>query len=95
MYNNTASPLDDAYRSVFVIGECIWLDLSLINSVLDDCRALFPVSGYASITIPTYPCGQIGMVMASLNQVRARTIIMCSYFMCKLVVDMQQIWTMS
>lgn len=61
--------LGEVYFPVFVIGECIWLDLSLIKGVLDDCRALFPVAGYASITIPTYPCGQIGMVMASRNQV--------------------------
>lgn len=50
-------------------GECIWLDLKLIKTVLDDCRSLFPVAGYSSITIPTYPCGQIGMIVASLNKV--------------------------
>ena len=52
-----------------IVGECVWLDLNLIKGVLNDCRKLFPVTGYASITIPTYPCGQIGMIMASLNQV--------------------------
>ena len=46
------------------------MDLPLTRNVLDDCRALFPVTSYASITIPTYPCGQLGMVMASLNKVR-------------------------
>ena len=44
-------------------------DGDTIKSVLDDCKSLYPVAGYASITIPSYPCGQIGMVMASLNPV--------------------------
>ena len=52
------------------VVESMWMDLPLTRNVLDDCRALFPVTGYASITIPTYPRGQLGMVVASLNKVR-------------------------
>ena len=49
----------------------MWLtsDLELIKDVLADCRGLYPVAEYASISIPTYPCGQIGFVLASKNKV--------------------------
>jgi len=53
-----------------VTGECQWLDLPLIKTVLTGCRSLFPVVRYAFTTIPTYPSGQIGFVLASLNKVR-------------------------
>ena len=53
-----------------VTGECQWSDLLLIKKMMTGCRSLFPVVRYAFTTIPTYPNGQIGMVLASLNTVR-------------------------
>ena len=53
-----------------VAGECQWSDLPLIKKMMTGCRSLFPVVRYAFTTIPTYPNGQIGMVLASLNTVR-------------------------
>lgn len=50
-----------------IVGECFWLDLPLIARVKKDMKALYPVVDYATISIPTYPCGQIGFVMASKN----------------------------
>ena len=49
-------------------GECQWLHLSLIKETLDTCRSLFPVTNYGYTTIPTYPSGQIGFILASTNK---------------------------
>eukprot|EP00617_Octactis_speculum_P016899 CAMPEP_0185754106 /NCGR_PEP_ID=MMETSP1174-20130828/12760_1 /TAXON_ID=35687 /ORGANISM="Dictyocha speculum, Strain CCMP1381" /LENGTH=313 /DNA_ID=CAMNT_0028432183 /DNA_START=42 /DNA_END=983 /DNA_ORIENTATION=+ len=46
-------------------GECIWLHLDLIRSVLTSCCDMFPTVEYAYTTIPTYPSGQIGFVLCS------------------------------
>lgn len=43
-------------------GECQWLDLPLIRSLLEPCRKMYAVVKYAYTTIPTYPCGQIGFI---------------------------------
>ena len=46
-------------------GECLWLHLDLIATYLEGCRKNFPVAEYAFTTIPTYPSGQIGIIIAS------------------------------
>ncbi|KAI3651723.1 hypothetical protein MP228_003026 [Amoeboaphelidium protococcarum] len=46
-------------------GECQWLHLDIIKSVLGKLRNLFPQVEYAQTCIPTYPCGQIGFFMAA------------------------------
>lgn len=48
-------------------GECLWYSLNLIEGMLHFCRTLFPVVDYGFTTIPTYPGGQIGFVLCSLN----------------------------
>ncbi|KAJ0410759.1 hypothetical protein ATCC90586_001388 [Pythium insidiosum] len=48
-------------------GECLWLHLDIITQVLTRCHAFFPTVQYAFTTIPTYPSGQIGFVMCSLD----------------------------
>ena len=53
-----------------VTGECQWSDLPLIKKMMTGCQSLFPIVRYAFTTIPTYPNGQIGMVLASINKVR-------------------------
>ena len=53
-----------------VTGECQWSDLPLIKKMMTGCQSLYPVVRYAFTTIPTYPNGQIGMVLASINKVR-------------------------
>lgn len=47
-------------------GECIWLHLPLITSVVKACRDIFPKVEYAYTTVPSYPSGQIGFVLCSL-----------------------------
>ena len=48
-------------------GECMWLHLDLIRSVMQETRGIFSKPGvkYAYTTIPTYPSGQIGFIVAS------------------------------
>ncbi|RDX42415.1 saccharopine dehydrogenase [Lentinus brumalis] len=46
-------------------GECLWIHLDLIQDLLKTTRSLFPVAEYAYTTIPTYPSGQIGFMVAS------------------------------
>eukprot|EP00126_Sphaerothecum_destruens_P013893 Sdes_comp23787_c0_seq1m21945 len=48
-------------------GECVWLHLDLISSLLKVCNSLFSSVDYAYTTIPTYPSGQIGFVLCSLD----------------------------
>ncbi|KAJ1459621.1 S-adenosyl-L-methionine-dependent methyltransferase [Pelagophyceae sp. CCMP2097] len=48
-------------------GECMWLHLPLIASVISACGEIFPSVEYAYTTIPSYPSGQIGFIMCSLN----------------------------
>jgi len=48
-------------------GECMWLHLPLIAKVVAACRASFPTVEYAYTTVPTYPSGQIGFIMCSLD----------------------------
>ena len=48
-------------------GECLWLHLPLISKVVRACRGIFPTVEYAFTTVPTYPSGQIGFVVCSLD----------------------------
>ncbi|EEB09285.1 spermidine synthase [Schizosaccharomyces japonicus yFS275] len=48
-------------------AECMWLHLSVIENVLKAARKAFPNVRYAYTTIPTYPSGSIGFVVASKN----------------------------
>ena len=50
-------------------GECQWLHLDLIRSSISSCRQVFPVVCYAFTTIPSYPSGQIGFLLASNDKV--------------------------
>lgn len=49
-------------------GECLWLHMDIIVEVLQRCQSIFPTIQYAYTTIPTYPSGQIGFVMCSLEE---------------------------
>lgn len=48
-------------------GECLWLHLDLIKGMQEFCHSLYPVVDYCFTTIPTYPSGQIGFILCSLN----------------------------
>jgi spermidine synthase len=46
-------------------GECQWLHLNLIKSVLDSSRKTYKAVAYAWASVPTYPSGQIGFILCS------------------------------
>eukprot|EP00729_Bicosta_minor_P015552 gene15552-7927_t len=48
-------------------GECVWLHLSLIGECLSHCAEVFPSVDYAFTTVPSYPSGQIGFLVCSLE----------------------------
>ncbi|CAG5118462.1 unnamed protein product [Candidula unifasciata] len=48
-------------------GECMWIHMDLIKGMLEFCGSLYPSVSYAYTAIPTYPCGQIGFVICSLD----------------------------
>lgn len=66
-------------------AESVWLHLGLIRQLTQSTRELFPVADYAYTLIPTYPCGQIGFVVCSLDAQRnvrepLRTVPNCRYY---------------
>ncbi|KAI5632368.1 spermine/spermidine synthase domain-containing protein [Phthorimaea operculella] len=46
----------------------IWNDIELVNNTLKFCRNQFPAAAYAYTSVPTYPSGQIGFVIGSLDE---------------------------
>jgi len=50
-------------------AETVWLNLDLIKNMITFCEELFPMVDYARIAVPTYPSGQIGCLMCSVNPV--------------------------
>jgi spermidine synthase len=46
-------------------GECMWLHLDLIKPLVDSISGKFSSVEYAYTTIPTYPSGQIGFIVAT------------------------------
>ncbi|KAF7359445.1 Saccharopine dehydrogenase [Mycena sanguinolenta] len=56
--------------SISTQGECLWLHLPLIKSLREMTQGLFAKSEYAFTTIPTYPSGQIGFVVATKDATR-------------------------
>eukprot|EP00927_Polykrikos_kofoidii_P041656 TRINITY_DN35506_c0_g3_i1.p1 TRINITY_DN35506_c0_g3~~TRINITY_DN35506_c0_g3_i1.p1 ORF type:complete len:327 (-),score=57.32 TRINITY_DN35506_c0_g3_i1:141-1052(-) len=45
-------------------GECLWVHVDLIESMLRDNGKPFQSAEYASMQVPTYPSGQIGAFLA-------------------------------
>lgn len=46
-------------------AECLWLHLDIIKKIVGATRRQFVSAEYGFLTIPTYPSGQIGMLLAS------------------------------
>ncbi|XP_023943285.2 spermidine synthase [Bicyclus anynana] len=44
-----------------------WDSMNLVKNTLRFCKNQFPVAAYATTSVPTYPCGQIGFVIGSLD----------------------------
>lgn len=48
-------------------GGTYWTDLKHLKHTLDHCRVHFPIAKYCVTSVPSYPCGQIGFIIGSLN----------------------------
>jgi len=46
----------------------VWANLDHVSQTYSSCHQLFPRTAYAYTSVPTYPTGQIGFVLGSLNQ---------------------------
>lgn len=46
----------------------VWNDLELVSNTLKICKNQFPSAAYAYASVPTYPSGQIGFVIGSLDK---------------------------
>uniref|UniRef100_A0A915CN45 PABS domain-containing protein n=1 Tax=Ditylenchus dipsaci TaxID=166011 RepID=A0A915CN45_9BILA len=49
-------------------GECIWLHLPLITKLVSLAKGLFPNVRYAYSSMPTYPSGSMGYLLASKDK---------------------------
>lgn len=49
-------------------GECMWVHLDLITDVMACCGEIFDTADYATTMVPTYPCGQIGFIVAGKGE---------------------------
>lgn len=62
---------DSMYRAlreggiVSTQGECVWLHLDLIRPLVQSIQQIYSTVEYAYTTIPTYPSGQIGFIIAT------------------------------
>lgn len=48
-------------------GGTFWTDIDHVKATMAHCRKQFPTVGYAVTSVPSYPCGQIGFIIASTN----------------------------
>ncbi|CAB3359402.1 Hypothetical predicted protein [Cloeon dipterum] len=48
-------------------GETVWTCMHLVHKMVSDCSRHFPSTAYAYASVPTYPTGQIGFVLGSLD----------------------------
>lgn len=49
-------------------GSTVWTDLAHVKNTLNHCRKQFAAATYAVASVPTYPTGQIGFVIGSLDK---------------------------
>lgn len=47
----------------------VWESMQQVQSTFQHCKTVFPVATYAVTAVPTYPTGQIGFILGSLNSV--------------------------
>lgn len=48
-------------------AECFWFDTHKTREFLDTCRSIFPVVDYASTLVPSFPGGQLGIMLAGTS----------------------------
>jgi len=66
--------MNDALRDGGKIGtqaESMWMHLDLIKRLITQVSAMFASCEYTTTQIPTYPCGQIGLLICSREDANA------------------------
>eukprot|EP00012_Vannella_robusta_P007023 CAMPEP_0206193696 /NCGR_PEP_ID=MMETSP0166-20121206/6728_1 /ASSEMBLY_ACC=CAM_ASM_000260 /TAXON_ID=95228 /ORGANISM="Vannella robusta, Strain DIVA3 518/3/11/1/6" /LENGTH=244 /DNA_ID=CAMNT_0053610473 /DNA_START=384 /DNA_END=1115 /DNA_ORIENTATION=+ len=74
-------------------GECMWLHLDLISKLAGKCKETFNHVEYGSISIPTYPCGQIGMLVCSKGQSPKKPLVRVDEILSKEDLDSLRYYT--
>ena len=69
-----SSALNPEHGVACLQGECFWLHTDLIKKLTKDGKRVFAHCEYASIAIPTYPCGQIGAILMTKNEERVPSV---------------------
>lgn len=59
---------------VCVQAECFWIHLDLISDLSACCCDIFDLAEYIWTMVPTYPCGQIGFILAWKDQHRKQDV---------------------
>ena len=54
----------------------IWSNLDQVKNTILHCRSVFPKVAYGYTSLPTYPTGQIGFILGSLNYVSTKEIFL-------------------
>jgi spermidine synthase len=49
-------------------SECMWLHLDLIKNLVNLSQQIYQHAEYAYTTIPSYPCGQLGLLLCSKGE---------------------------
>lgn len=49
-------------------GGTFWTDIHHVKATMDQCRKQFATVAYAVTSVPSYPCGQIGFIIATMNK---------------------------
>ncbi|KAL1115907.1 hypothetical protein AAG570_006196 [Ranatra chinensis] len=49
-------------------GGTPWANLSSVAETMKICQQVFPVAAFGYTSVPTYPTGQIGFIMGSINK---------------------------
>jgi len=52
-------------------SECMWIHLDFITDIVACCTEIFGHTEYYSTLAPTFPCGQIGFILASKNRTKS------------------------
>lgn len=66
-YEKMYHALSDDGGIVCVQAESFWIHLDLISDLMACCKEIFDHAEYAGTMVPTYPCGQIGFLLAGKN----------------------------
>ncbi|KAL7557832.1 hypothetical protein ACA910_019902 [Epithemia clementina (nom. ined.)] len=56
---------------VCVQALCLWIHLDLISDLVACCADIFDTAEYASTMVPSYPCGQIGFILACKDRIHS------------------------